>query len=151
MDPQVSLVHMYSGDVYVFYYNYFQKSSSSALVLLSRPIALRSRRGSTSGPHALQHKSSSQPPTIYSQRTRWGLGLGWTTFRVSTVWSKQWRSVWPTIAQFHHRTEDSLQVTVSPDRLLAVGLVLWTSTGFHEDGSEFERPGRRRRWSRAQA
>lgn len=55
---------------------------------------------------------------------------------------RQWRSVWPTIRDFHHRTEDSLQVTVSPDRLMAVGLVLWTSTGFHQDGSEFERPGR---------
>ena len=55
---------------------------------------------------------------------------------------KQWRSVWPTIRDFHHRTHDSLQVTVSPDRLMAVGLVLWTSTGFAADGSEFERPGR---------
>ena len=25
---------------------------------------------------------------------------------------------------------------------MAVGLVLWTSTGFHEDGSEYDRPGR---------
>ncbi len=56
--------------------------------------------------------------------------------------AKQWRSVWPTIRDFHHRTDDSLQVTVSPDRLMAVGLVLWTSTGFQEDGSGFERPGR---------
>ena len=55
---------------------------------------------------------------------------------------RQWRSVWPTIRDFHHRTDDSLQVTVSPDRLMAVGLVLWTSTGFAADGSEFERPGR---------
>jgi ketosteroid isomerase-like protein len=56
--------------------------------------------------------------------------------------ARQWRSVWPTIQDFHHRTDDALQVTVSPDRLMAVGLVLWTSTGFNEDGSAFERPGR---------
>ena len=56
--------------------------------------------------------------------------------------AKQWRSIWGTIRGFHHRTDDSLQVTVSPDRLQAVGLVLWTSTGFHEDGSEYDRPGR---------
>ena len=56
--------------------------------------------------------------------------------------NRQWRSVWPTIKDFHHRTEDALEVTVSPDRLMAVGLVLWTSTGFEEDGTEFERPGR---------
>ncbi len=56
--------------------------------------------------------------------------------------ARQWRSVWPTIRDFHHRTDDSLHVTVSPDRLQAVGLVLWTSTGFGEDGTPFERPGR---------
>ena len=56
--------------------------------------------------------------------------------------ARQWRSVWPTIQNFHHRTDDALQVTVSPDRLQAVGLVLWTSTGFDEDGQPFERPGR---------
>ena len=56
--------------------------------------------------------------------------------------AKQWRSVWPTIRDFYHRTDDSLQVSVSPDRLHAVGLVLWTSTGFDESGASFERPGR---------
>lgn len=56
--------------------------------------------------------------------------------------AQQWQSVWPTIRDFHQRTEDSLRITVSPDRLMAVGLVLWTSTGFHDDGREFERPGR---------
>ena len=55
---------------------------------------------------------------------------------------QQWRSVWPTIRDFHHRTDDSLQVTVSPDRLMAVGLVLWTSEGSHQDGQSFSRPGR---------
>lgn len=54
----------------------------------------------------------------------------------------QWRNVWPTISSFHHRTEDTLRVTVSSDRLTAVGLVLWTSTGFAEDGVPFDRPGR---------
>ena len=56
--------------------------------------------------------------------------------------SKQWRSVWPTIQNFHHETETSLRVTVSPDGLQAVGLVLWTSTGFGVDGEAFDRPGR---------
>ena len=56
--------------------------------------------------------------------------------------ARQWRSVWPTIEGFRHRTDDTLQVTVSPDRLQAVGLVLWTSTGFGRNGEPFERPGR---------
>lgn len=55
---------------------------------------------------------------------------------------RQWRNVWPTISSFHHRTEDTLRVTVSTDRLSAVGLVLWTSTGFDEFGTQFDRPGR---------
>jgi ketosteroid isomerase-like protein len=54
----------------------------------------------------------------------------------------QWRNVWPTISSFHHRTEDTLRVTVSADRLSAVGLVLWTSIGSDEFGTHFERPGR---------
>ena len=54
--------------------------------------------------------------------------------------NQQWRNVWPTIASFHHRTEDTLRVTVSADRLTGVGLVLWTSTGFAEDGVPFDRP-----------
>lgn len=54
---------------------------------------------------------------------------------------QQWRSVWPTIADFRFLT-DRLISGVSPDGRLAYGLVPWNSTGFHEDGSVFERPGR---------
>jgi ketosteroid isomerase-like protein len=73
------------------------------------------------------------------------LGFGtWMDYveGLNNLEAKQWRSIWGTIRNFHHRTDDALQVTVSPDRLMAAGLVLWTSTGFAEDGSEFERPGR---------
>lgn len=55
---------------------------------------------------------------------------------------KQWRSIWGTIKDFHHETDVRLKVIVSPDRLMANGLVTWTSTGFNEDGSAYERPGR---------
>jgi ketosteroid isomerase-like protein len=55
---------------------------------------------------------------------------------------KQWRSIWGTIKDFHHQTDVHLKVIVSPDRLMANGLVTWTSTGFNEDGSAYERPGR---------
>jgi ketosteroid isomerase-like protein len=73
------------------------------------------------------------------------LGFGtWMDFveGIDALEGRQWRNVWLTIRDFQHRTEDSLRVTVSPDRLMAVGLVLWTSTGFGEDGQPFERPGR---------
>lgn len=53
----------------------------------------------------------------------------------------QWGNVWPTIADFRFATEH-LVALVSPDRLQATAIVPWTSTGFHADGSPFDRPGR---------
>lgn len=53
----------------------------------------------------------------------------------------QWRNIWPTIADFRFLT-DTLQVRVSPDRCLAVAVIVWDSTGFHEDGTPYPRPGR---------
>ena len=54
---------------------------------------------------------------------------------------KQWRNVWPTISDFHWRLDD-VRAFVSPDRLFAVGLAIWDSTGYNADGSTFDRPGR---------
>ncbi|MEZ4520857.1 MAG: nuclear transport factor 2 family protein [Thermomicrobiales bacterium] len=54
---------------------------------------------------------------------------------------QQWRSIWGTIADFHFAT-DRLICGVSSDGLQAWGITPWTSTGFHEDGSSYERPGR---------
>ena len=55
--------------------------------------------------------------------------------------ARQWRSIWPGIEDFEHRTE-GLRCMVSPDRRMAFGMTVWTSTGFHEDGTAYERPGR---------
>ena len=54
---------------------------------------------------------------------------------------KQWRNVWPTIDDFYWRLDD-VRAFVSPDRLSAVGLAIWDSTGYREDGTTFDRPGR---------
>lgn len=53
----------------------------------------------------------------------------------------QWRSIWPTIADFQFLI-DTLQVRVSPDRRLAVAVIAWSSAGFHENGTCYPRPGR---------
>lgn len=53
----------------------------------------------------------------------------------------QWRRVWPTIDCFRFDLS-TLRCVVSPDRLQGVGIVVWTSTGYHEDGKPFDRPGR---------
>ena len=57
------------------------------------------------------------------------------------VEAAQWRNVWPFIAGFGWRP-GSIRGIVSPDRLAATGMAVWDSIGFHQDGGEFERPGR---------
>jgi uncharacterized protein len=57
------------------------------------------------------------------------------------VEAQQWSRIWPAIEDFAFSV-DQLEVIVSPDRLQAVVVVPWTSTGIAEDGSRFDRPGR---------
>ncbi|MCB1743317.1 MAG: nuclear transport factor 2 family protein [Gammaproteobacteria bacterium] len=53
----------------------------------------------------------------------------------------QWTSIWPTIADFEFRL-DTLRTQLSADRCMAVGMILWSSTGFAADGAPYDRPGR---------
>ena len=55
--------------------------------------------------------------------------------------AQQWRSIWPTIEGFTFLV-DQLVCDVSEDGKHAYGIVPWTSTGFHEDGAPYDRPGR---------
>jgi nitrite reductase/ring-hydroxylating ferredoxin subunit/ketosteroid isomerase-like protein len=55
--------------------------------------------------------------------------------------AEQWSAVWPAIEDFRFLTED-MSVELSPDRLQAVAVVGWSSTGINEDGTRFPRPGR---------
>lgn len=57
------------------------------------------------------------------------------------VEEQQWSKVWPAIEDFDFDADTAL-VDVSPDRLLAVVVCLWGSTGIAADGSRFDRPGR---------
>ena len=52
----------------------------------------------------------------------------------------QWRNVWPHIDGFRWRPD--IRVIVSPDRLTAVGMGVFDSTGYAQDGTPYERPGR---------
>jgi ketosteroid isomerase-like protein len=52
----------------------------------------------------------------------------------------QWRNVWPHIDHFRWRPD--MRVLVSPDRLQAVGMAVFDSTGYRKDGTEYDRPGR---------
>jgi ketosteroid isomerase-like protein len=52
----------------------------------------------------------------------------------------QWRNVWPHIDGFRWRPD--IRAIVSQDRLSAVGMAIFDSTGYREDGTPYERPGR---------
>ena len=53
---------------------------------------------------------------------------------------QQWRNVWPHIDEFRWRPD--IRAIVSPDRLQAVGMGIFDSTGYRQDGTSYDRPGR---------
>jgi ketosteroid isomerase-like protein len=53
----------------------------------------------------------------------------------------QWDNVWPRTADFAFDLDDTA-VLVSADGGMATVITPWRSTGFHADGSRFDRPGR---------
>lgn len=57
------------------------------------------------------------------------------------VEAEQWRNVWPVTSGFRF-SEDEIRAIVSPDRLTAVGMGVFDSTGYREDGTPYRRPGR---------
>jgi ketosteroid isomerase-like protein len=56
------------------------------------------------------------------------------------VEQQQWRNVWPHIDNFCFRPD--VRALVSPDRLQAVGMAIFDSTGYRQDGTPYDRPGR---------
>src|SRR5580704_1940779 len=57
------------------------------------------------------------------------------------VEAAQWQNVWPVTSGFHYRIDD-IRAIVSPDRLTAIGMGVFHSTGYHQDGTPYDRPGR---------
>ncbi len=53
---------------------------------------------------------------------------------------QQWRNVWPHIDNFRWRPD--IRTIVSPDRLQAVGMGVFDSTGYQQGGTPYDRPGR---------
>jgi ketosteroid isomerase-like protein len=67
--------------------------------------------------------------------------LGKTMTSRAALEAEQWRVVWPTLADYRHDLS-TLEVIVSPDRLMAMGAVIARTIGIHQDGSHFDRPVR---------
>ena len=57
------------------------------------------------------------------------------------VEAAQWRNVWGVTSDFRYR-DDDIRAIVSLDRLCAVGMGVFDSTGYGEDGTRYDRPGR---------
>ncbi len=53
--------------------------------------------------------------------------------------SNQWEGIWPNIQDFKIYLDT---IHSGGDQHTAWGVATWNSTGFHDDGSSFERPGR---------
>lgn len=53
----------------------------------------------------------------------------------------QWDNVWPRTTDFRFTLEQT-RVLVSADATMATVIAPWTSTGYHQDGTAFDRPGR---------
>jgi len=60
---------------------------------------------------------------------------------VASWQATQWDNVWPRTSDFRFDT-DAARVLVSADDTMAAIVVPWTSTGYHQDGTSFDRPGR---------
>ena len=60
---------------------------------------------------------------------------------LATWQATQWDNVWPKTSDFRFDT-DAARILVSADATMATVVVPWTSTGYHPDGSAFDRPGR---------
>ena len=58
------------------------------------------------------------------------------------IWiATQWDNVWPKTSDFRFDTS-ATRVLASADKTMATVIAPWTSTGYHQDGAPFERPGR---------
>jgi len=60
---------------------------------------------------------------------------------LETAIATQWDNVWPRTAHFAFDLANT-HVLASAGRDMAVAVTPWTSTGYHQDGSEFACPGR---------
>ena len=55
--------------------------------------------------------------------------------------ASQWDNVWPKTSDFYFDLEQT-KILISDDSSMATVIAPWTSTGYHQDNSTFDRPGR---------
>jgi ketosteroid isomerase-like protein len=79
-------------------------------------------------------------PLFAEDMITFGTYAAFTMGREATE-KEQWRNVWGRIDQFRWLLDD-LRTIISSDRLMAVGMAVFQSTGYTKDGQSFDRPGR---------
>jgi ketosteroid isomerase-like protein len=79
-------------------------------------------------------------PLFAEDMITFGTYTAFTVGRDATE-TEQWRHVWGQIDQFRWRLDD-LRTILSGDRLTAVAMAVFESTGCTDDGKPFDRPGR---------
>jgi ketosteroid isomerase-like protein len=79
-------------------------------------------------------------PLFAEDMITFGTFTAFTVGREATE-TEQWRNVWGDIDQFRWLLDD-LRTIISCDRLTAVGMAVFESTGYTKDGKAFDRPGR---------
>jgi ketosteroid isomerase-like protein len=60
---------------------------------------------------------------------------------LAALQATQWENVWPKTEDFSFTLAET-DVLASDDKSMVFVIAPWTSTGFHADGTRFERPGR---------
>ena len=78
-------------------------------------------------------------PLFAEDLIAFGTVAEFVTGRVA-VEQAQWRNVWPHIDGFRWRPD--IRALVAADRLSAVGMAVFDSTGYAADGKPYDRPGR---------
>jgi ketosteroid isomerase-like protein len=79
-------------------------------------------------------------PLFAEDMITFGTYTAFTVGRDATE-TEQWRHVWGQIDQFRWRLDD-LRTIIVGDRLTAVAMAVFESTGYTDDGKPFDRPGR---------
>jgi ketosteroid isomerase-like protein len=79
-------------------------------------------------------------PLFAEDLTAFGTVADFVTGR-DAIEKQQWRNIWGTMDHFGCRLDD-MRTIVSADRLTAVGMTMFDSTGYNEDGAPYDRPGR---------
>jgi ketosteroid isomerase-like protein len=79
-------------------------------------------------------------PLFADDLITFGTYAAFTSGREATE-HEQWRHVWGHIDRFRWHLDD-LRTIVSGDRLTAVGMAVFESTGYTDNGKAFDRPGR---------